>query len=102
MIEHLKERRRFSELYCASGEYEENIAEEIKTIEKKLLGTGRWAGDWFRDPADSKLIIFSAISDLPIRDEDEYVVVFRSELEALKKRARDVVIDQLKSLPRKE
>ncbi|MES0404339.1 MAG: hypothetical protein ABUJ93_12725, partial [Hyphomicrobium sp.] len=71
-------------------------------IEKKLLGTGRWAGDWFRDPADSKLIIFSAISDLPIRDEDEYVVVFRSELEALKKRARDVVIDQLKSLPRKE
>ena len=100
MIEHLKERRRFSELYCASGEYEENIAEEIKTIEKKLLGTGRWAGDWFRDPAD-RSIIFCALSYLPIRDEDDYVVVFRSELDALKKRARDVVIDQLKSLPRK-
>ena len=102
MIEHLKERRRFQELYCPTGEYEEHIEEEIKAIEKKLLGTGRLAGDWFRDPADRKLIIFSAISDLPIRDEDDYVVVFRGELDALKKRARDVVIDQLKSLPRRE
>ena len=100
MIEHIEERRRFSELYCATGEYEEHIEEEIKAIEKKLLGTGRWAGDWFRDHSDNS-VIFSAISDLPIRDEDEYVVVFRSELEALKKRARDVIIDQLKSLPRK-
>ena len=87
MIEHLKERRRVQELYCPTGEYEEHIAEEMKAIEKKLLGTGRWAGDWFRDPADSKLIIFSAISDLPIRDEDHYVVGLHCELEALKKRA---------------
>jgi hypothetical protein len=86
MIEHLKERRRFSALYCASGEYEENIAEEIKAIEKKALGTGPRAGDWFRDPADHS-VIFSAISDLPIRDEDHYVVGLHCELEALKKRA---------------
>ena len=101
MIEHLEERRRFSELYGSSGECEEHIKEEIKAIEKKLLGTRPWAGDWFRDHSDNS-VIFSAISDLPIRDEDEYVVVFRSELEALKKRAREAVVDQLKSLPRKE
>ena len=101
MTEHLKERRRFSELYGSSGECEEHIKEEIKAIEKKLLGTGPWAGDWFRDPADHS-VIFSAISDLPIRDEDDYVVVLQSELDALKKRAGDIVIDQLKSLPRKE
>jgi len=101
MIEYLKERRRFSELYCPTGEYEEHIEEEIKAIEKKLLGAGPRAGDWFRNPADHS-VIFSAISDLPIRDEDDYVVVLSSELDALKKRARDVVIDQLKSSPRKE
>jgi len=100
MIEHLKERHRFSELYCPSGEYEEHIEEEIKAIEKTLFGTGP-RGDWFRDHSDNS-VIFSAISDLPIRDEDDYVVVLHSELDALKKRAGDVVIHQLKSLPRKE
>ena len=92
MDEHLNERRRFLELYCPTGEYEEHIEEEIKAIEKKLLGTGRLAGDWFRDPADHS-VIFSAISDLPIRDEDHYVVVLHSELDALKKRARDLIMD---------
>ena len=101
MDEHLNELRRFSELYCPTGEYQEHVKEEIKAIEKKLFGTGPRAGDWFRDHSDNS-VIFSAISDLPIRDEDEYVVVFRSELEALKKRAREAVVDQLKSLPRKE
>ena len=101
MDEHLNERRRFSELYCPTGEYEEHIEEEIKAIEKKVLGTGPQAGDWFRDPADHS-VIFSAISDLPIRDEDDYVVVLQSELDALKKRAGDIVIDQLKSLQRKK
>jgi hypothetical protein len=56
------------------------------------LGTGRWAGDWFRDPADYS-VIFSATSNLPIRDEDDYVVVLHSELDALKKRARDLIMD---------
>ena len=101
MIEHIEERRRFSELYCPTGKYEEHIEEEIKAIEKKLLGAGRWAGDWFRDHSNNS-VIFSAISDVLIRDEDDYVVVLSSELDALKKRARDVVIDQLKSSPRKE
>ena len=106
MIEHLEERRLWLELYLEKldkpeGQYPKEIDEEIEAIEKKLLGTGRWAGDWFRDPADHS-VIFSAISDLPIRDEDDYVVVQRSELDALKKRARGVVIDRLKSLPKKE
>jgi hypothetical protein len=100
MIEHLEERRRFSKLYCPTGEYEEHIKEEIVAIEKKLGGGGN-VEVWLRDPAD-RSVFFSAISDLPIRYEDEFVVIFRSELEALEKRARDVVIDQLKSLPKKE
>ena len=99
MIEHLKERRRFSKLYCPMGKYEEHIKEEIVAIEKKLGGGGN-VEVWLRDPADGS-VFFSAISDLPIRYDDDFVVVFRSEFDALKKRARDVVIDQLKSLPRK-
>jgi len=101
MIEHLEERRRFFELYCEMGEYEEHIEEEIKAIEKKLGIRPSGCGNWLRDPADG-IIKFSAISMLPIMDHDDYVVVLRSEFDALKKRARDVVIDELKSLPRKE
>jgi len=100
MDEHLNERRRFSELYCPTGEYEEHIKEEIVAIEKKLGREGN-VELWLRDPAFG-YVIFSAISDLPILDDDDFVVVFRSELDDLKKRARDVVIDQLKSLPKKE
>ena len=105
MIEHLEERSRWLELYleklgAPEGQFAKEIDEEIEAIEKKL-GIGARDGDWLRDPGD-RSIIFSAISKLPIRDEDDYVVVLRSELDALKKRARDVVIDQLKSLPRKE
>ena len=105
MIEHIEERRRWLKLYLEKldipeGQYPKEIDVEIEAIEK-TLGIGARDGDWFRDPGD-RSIIFSAISRLPIRDEDDYVVVLRSELDALKKRARDVVIDQLKSLPRKE
>ena len=100
MNEHLEERRRFSELYCPGDEYEEHIAEEIKTIEKKIgIGTN-WL-DWLREPGFNH-VVFCAVSDLPILYTDEYAVVFRNELDALKKRARDVGNDQLMSLPRKE
>jgi hypothetical protein len=100
MTEHLKERRRFADLYCPTEKYEEHVEQEIMAIEKKLGREGN-VELWLRDPAFG-YVIFSAISDLPILDDDDFVVVFRSELDDLKKRARDVVIDQLKSLPKKE
>jgi hypothetical protein len=102
MIDFLEERRRFAELYADEPEsrYEGPHKEEMEAIEKKLGGGGN-VEVWFRDPCDG-LVYFSAISHLPIRYEDEFVVVFHSELEALKKSAGDVVIDQLRSLTRRE
>ena len=100
MIKHLEERRRFLELYCPCGNYKEHEVEEIKAIEKKL-GFGNDCADcWVRTPEG--YILICAVTNLPIMASDDYCVVLRSEFDALKKRARDVVIDELKSLLRKE
>ena len=88
MIEHLEERRRFLELYSPWGNYKEHEVEEIKAIEKKLAIEANF-GDWVRTPDGDVLIC--AITDLPIMDSDNYHVVLC-----------DVVIDEPKSLPRKE